>query len=243
MPTVTLSIPKLGVTDKGWERNKEIYVLGFVIDGQETAQRGSERIAAYNETLPQIRKGLAKTNLGRVAFIAASNVFRRIRADQPVSLSGSGIILYPNLDPKGFLAAHFMVVESDHEKRALGKLLGDLVGPDSAIEKAAGELLPALGGPHISLPLGGVLRSLVEVVPSVLKENDDNPLFEHDHSGFDFDCYGLSRGPNPDESTMVEDFQIGNDRAFATLRVRVSWSSSEATTQSPSQTDRSEPDA
>jgi hypothetical protein len=32
MSKVVLSIPKLGVTERGWEHNKEIYVISFTSD-------------------------------------------------------------------------------------------------------------------------------------------------------------------------------------------------------------------
>lgn len=50
-------------------------------------------------------------------------MFERIRADQPPSLSGDGIVLYPPADPHGMHALHFAIVESDRGTRRAGKVL------------------------------------------------------------------------------------------------------------------------
>ena len=211
METVTQSIPKFGVTEKGWETNKELYVLGFVTDNRGLEDRSQKFIGAYNETLPAISPALEGTALAQRVHVSASNVFRRVRADQPVSLSGSGIILYPNLDPKGHLAAHLLVVEHDEGVRSLGRMLESLVN-DSDLNAAAA----ALGNAVKIAPFSGLMNKIGTIVPNLLKNNRDDPLFQHLHSGFDFDNYGLSA-----EEFGVEDFPIGNDRAFGTLRVRV----------------------
>ena len=126
-------------------------------------------------------------------------------------LSGSGILLYPNLDPGGLLANHFLIVESDEGKRRLGKILDDLV-KDDVVNLAIGALIDAAA---VTQPLlGGLMKALVSQVPGILKKNKDDILFAHNHSGFDFDDYGLRPNENP------SDFEVGNDRAFCTLRVR-----------------------
>ena len=216
MATVTLSIPKLGVTEKGWESSKEIYVLGFVTDGRGAEDRSQQFIAAHNETLPDIRPEFARNGVGRYLHVSASNIFRRIRADQPLSLSGSGIVLYPNLDPKGFLAAHLFVVEHDGGVRRAGEWLGkllDRLAEDSGIGSVL-KLIP--GVIDNAIPFAGLMKAVGQVVPELLKDNKDDPLCQHLHAGFDFDNYGLT-----EDDSGVEDFPIGNDRAFGTLRVRV----------------------
>lgn len=214
MAKVVLSIPRLGVTSKGWEQSKEIYVVSFASDlaaaTDEPKQPGV--IAAYNETLPLVAPELMGSALMRYVVMTVSNVFPRIRIDQPVSLSGSGILLYPNLDPNGLLASHFLVVESDEGKRRLGSILEGILADD-----AVGAAIQALISAGVSQPLlAGLMRALTSQVPRILKKNRDDVLFAHSHSGFDFDDYGL-RGPEENPS----DFELGNDRAFCTLRVRV----------------------
>ncbi len=141
---------------------------------------------------------------------SVSNVFERIRHDQPPSLSGSGIILYPNLNPKGMLALHLVIVESDQGKRRTGKVLKEIL-ENQEVKGAVGSLGQALTPPL----LGKLMTALVGAVPLVLQANGDDALFSHSHSGFDFDDYGLEPG------TRFMDFEVGNDRAFCTLRVRL----------------------
>ena len=127
MPKVVLSIPKLGVKPGGFEKNKEIYVMSFSADLRAADEsRLPEVIAAYNETLPNVMPEIANQALLKYVLMAVSNTFQRIRPDQPVSLTGSGILLYPHLDPKGLLANHFVILEDDEGKRRLGKLLENL---------------------------------------------------------------------------------------------------------------------
>ena len=122
--------------------------------------RSPEFIAAHNKALPDIRpdikEALVETQFAQRVHVSAFNVLRRVRSDQPVTLSGSGI------------------------------------------------------------GLSRLMNGIGTIVPKLLKGNEDNPSLQHLHSGFDFDNYGLSA-----EEFGVEDFPIGNDRAFGTLRVRV----------------------
>jgi len=111
MPRVVLSIPELGVCAGG---NQEIYVISFAADLHHTGQpKAVDAIAAYNETLPNVVPEIQKEALMQFMVVSVSNMFERIRPDQPVSLTGSGIILYPGLDPKGLLASHFAIIECD----------------------------------------------------------------------------------------------------------------------------------
>lgn len=219
MPKVVLSLPKLGVTGGGLEKKKEIYVLSFVADlapppvdaDGKPEPKLPEIIAAHNETLPNVVPELASDALLQFVLVSVSNLFTRIKPNQPVSLSGSGILLYPNLDPHGLLASHFVVVESDAGKRNLGKLLGDIAGDDAV----SGAVKKLIQNGVSAQPLAGLLSSLVFQVPKVLKKNKDDLLFAHSHSGFDFDNYGAG----PDKK--FAEFDLGNDRAYCTLRVMV----------------------
>ena len=214
MAEVVLSIPRLGVKKGGRERNKEVYVLSFSSDENNRGHTVSDVIAAQNETMPHVWPAGKAALLSRFVHVAASNTFQRIRPDQPVSLSGSGIILYPNLNPEGMLANHFVVLECDQGTRNVGALL-DLLIKD---EEVSGVVEQMQNGVSRSL-VGGLLRALISGVPKILQNNRDDYLFSHSHSGFDFDDYGLPPG-----QTVGHDFELENDRVFCTLRVRVNRS-------------------
>ncbi|MBZ0100726.1 MAG: hypothetical protein K8I65_01030 [Thermoanaerobaculia bacterium] len=212
MAKVVMSIPKLGVTNRGWEACKEIYVLSFTADlNPPSAPKVQEVIAAYNETLPNVAPAAVAHAGMNFLLTTASNVFPNVRADQPLSLSGSGILLYPNLDPNGLIANHFVIVESDEGKRDLGKLL-DATLSDSTVSGAISVLQKAasLSQPLLATLMGAVVSRL----PAILKKNKDEILFAHSHSGFDFDDYGANGG-------QVTEYQLGNDLANCTLRIRL----------------------
>ena len=213
MAEVVLSIPRLGVKRGGWERDKEVYVLSFSSDENHQGHMVSDVVAAQNETLPNVWPEVGKAPLSKFVHIAASNTFQRIRPDQPVSLSGSGIILYPNLNPGGMLANHFVVLEDDQGQRRFMEVLNGLIKD----EEVSGIVEKLQEGVSRSL-VGGLFSALVSRLPKVLTNRDDF-LFSHSHSGFDFDDYGLPPG-----KTVGHDFELENDRVFCTLRLRLNSS-------------------
>ncbi len=205
---IAITIPSLGVTAKGWEKSKEIYVLGLAADlNPEARNGGDECVGALNETLAAIVPD--RENLGALKWIVASvsNVFHWVRPDQPPSLSGSGIVLYPNLDPQGFLALHLSIVESDAGARRAGEALEGILGHDAVKGAAEGMTVAAEAGVAL------LMRAVTGVVREILEGNKDDVLFSHNHSGFEWDDYGL-------EGDKSKDFEVGNDRAYCTLRVR-----------------------
>jgi hypothetical protein len=139
-----------------------------------------------------------------------SNTFPRIRKDLPLSLSGSGILLYPNLDPKGLLAMHFVVIECDQKTRDLGRTLDGILG-SKPVRDVVTRLVAGVTQPL----LAGLMSALVEQIPKTLANNEDDLLFAHSHSGFDFDKYGLEPGES------MRDYAIGNDKVRCKMRVRV----------------------
>lgn len=211
MPKVMVSMPRLTVTERGWEHNKEIYVIALATDlrGADPARKDVP-VAAYNETLANVAPEVQEAAVLQYVIVSVSNVFHRVRPEQPLSLSGSGIILYPNLDPKGMLALHLAVVESDTKKRNLGKTLSAIL-EDDAVASAARALASAVTQPL----LAQLLSTMIARVPRVLGRNRDDILFTHNHSGFDFDDYGVDPG------AKQTDFVIGNDMAEGALRVRL----------------------
>lgn len=213
--SVVLSLPRLGVKEGGWEHNKEIYVISFASDLSPAAPGAiklPETIAAYNQTLVNVVPAIQNLAALRYVVPCVSNVFDRIRPEQDVSLSGAGILLYPNLQPGGLLANHFVIVESDEKSRTAGKVLQTLLS-DTKVDAAIKGLLDAAA---ISQPMvASVMTALVGQIPTILQKNRDDVLFAHSHSGFDFDNYGLPPGVD------WHDYSLANDRAYCTLRVSV----------------------
>lgn len=84
------------MTHRGWEINKGIYVLSFTADlNQAQGSKVEDVIAAYNETLPTVAPAAVAHAGMKYLLTAVSNIFPRVRPDQPVSLSGGGILLWP----------------------------------------------------------------------------------------------------------------------------------------------------
>jgi hypothetical protein len=211
MPNVVVSIPELGLRGKSLERNREIYVVSFAVDSRGAdRQRNEVPIAAHNETLANAVPGLQNRAALQYVLCMVSNTFQRVRKNQPVSLSGSGILLYPNLDPMGLLALHVVVIECDQKTRNLGKGLEGLL-----VSKSVGDVVARLAVKVTQPLLAGLMNALIDQVPKFLARNKDDILFTHNHSGFDFDRYGLV-GDDP-----VCDFALRNDKVACTLRVRV----------------------
>ena len=205
---VFASIPKLTVTPKG-EKEKEIYVLSIASDLAGVKNRPPS-LGAANETLDRIAPKIPAAM--KYFVVSASNLFHGVRENQPLSLSGSGIILYPPIDPKGMLALHVVVVESDGGKRNAARVLAELFSIESI--RTALRNFPQRAGVKIAPGLlTATFGAITAILPEILKRNGDDILFEHGHSGFDFDDYGMA----PDGS----DYELGNDRAGFHLRIRV----------------------
>ena len=109
------------------------------------------------------------------------------------------------------MALHFVIIESDQRTRNVGKVLNDLFNDDQVTG-----LLKDLSKKITQDLIASAFRLIVGQIPVILKKNRDDALFAHSHSGFDFDNYGIS---SPDGK--FEDFEVGNDRAYCTLRIRV----------------------
>lgn len=211
MSRVVMSLPSLGVTGKGYERNKEIYVVSFATDlNPRTKPAIPDVVAAYNETLPNLVPDLAKQAALQFITVSVSNIFPRIRQDQPVSLSGSGIILYPPKDPQGLLALHLMVIECDESTRNIGEFLAKLLGENS-VQSVVTSLLSTITQPLLAT----LMNAIIDQVPKALKKNRDDLYFAHSHAGFDFDNYAN------EYDKPYTDYLIGNDRVNCVLRSRV----------------------
>ena len=112
---VYATLPEITVTKKGLEKKKEIYVISLASDLHGESNHKPLALGATNETIseitPDIKAGM------KFFVVAVSNIFERIKPNQPPSLSGDGIVLYPPSDPEGMLALHFVIVESDKKTR------------------------------------------------------------------------------------------------------------------------------
>ncbi len=206
---VFASIPELRVTKKGIEKTKEIYTLCIASDLAGSKDRPPV-VGASNETLPALAPEVDAAL--KFFLVSASNVFHKIRFDQPVSLSGSGILLYPPNDPKGMLALHVVVVESDAGKRSAGKVLAG-VAKDKETKSAVDFLAKEFAkGAATAATLTTAFAAVVPVIGALVARNKDDILFEHGHSGFDFDEYGAQAGG--------ADSEVGNDRVRMKLRLR-----------------------
>lgn len=221
MSRVVLSIPELGVSRAGFlgEGKRELYVMSFTCDlwppdtdnNGQPRPKGNGNISAYNETLPNLEPDAMALSAMRYTYVAVSNLFPRVKKDQPVSLSGSGILLYPNMDPKGMMHSYIALIESDAKGRDVGKLLDTLFG-DKEVKGIVNKLVSAGISSTVYAQL---LNTIIGKLPGILKKNKDDLLLAHNHSGFEFDNYGCGK----DRTTA--DFKVENDRAYCTLRVIV----------------------
>src|SRR5262245_42662030 len=103
--------------------DREVYVISLASDLRGESNHRPPAVGASNQTLD----GLSPDVEAAMKFmvVSVSNIFQLIDKDQPVSLSGDGIVLYPPADPQGMLALHFAVVESDQKARNFGAFLKD----------------------------------------------------------------------------------------------------------------------
>jgi len=208
---VYASLPKITVLKGGGEVRKEIYVLSFAADLNSKLKKRQPAVGAANETIDRL------TPEGSDFFVlSVSNVFEGIKNKIPLSLSGDGVILYPPRDPKGMLGLHFAVVESDQGTRDLGTLLGSIFKLPSVkstlaevAKYTALTIIPAAIPPAV---LTAAFGAVATALPIVLKANKDDVLMCHSHSGVEFNNYGGA-------SARGVDFQVGNDRVDAVLRV------------------------
>jgi|GEM_PF-3752828 len=221
MSKVVLCIPELGVTKAGFlgESKRELYVLSFTCDlwppdtdnNGNPRPKGNNSISAYNETLPNLEPEAMALGAMRYTYVAVSNLFPRVKKDQPVSLTGSGILLYPNMDPKGMMHSYIAIIESDAKSRDVGKMLETLFA-DKEVKGVVDKLITA----GISNTMyAHLLNAIIGKLPGILKKNKDDLLLAHNHSGFEYDNYGCGQ----DRTTA--DFDLKNDRAYAKLRIIV----------------------
>ena len=207
---VYATLPQVKVTGKGWEKNKEIYIISLASDLHGESNHRPYVLGAKNETLTQLSPDIKAAM--KFFAVSVSNVFERVRADQPLSLSGDGIVLYPPADPNGMLALHLAVVESDHGTRQAGKILEGILG-DKSVQTVLSEVskLTAASANIPATLLTELFRAVTTIIPAVVKRNKDDIMFSHSHSGVDFNDYNAC----PDG----KEYTVGNDLVEVTLKI------------------------
>lgn len=186
---VFASMPRLESLKGG---NKELYVVSIATDLRGAAEEFDRTVSANNQPLDRIVPANADKSLLKYYVMAISNVYERIRPGNPVSMIGDGIILYPELDPKGLLGLDVFVVESDAGHRSAGKLLEGLFG-DKTIKMGVDSLIAA--GAALTAPLvGDVAAAIVSAIPAILQKNHDDLLLSIAYSGRASRNYGLKPG-------------------------------------------------
>ena len=170
---VSVSITALASGNAG-EKEKEIYAVALYTDGSEDR----------TPTECQDRQGLL-LNCGAFTMVA-SPVYKNITVGSPVSLSGSGIILYPNRAPNGYLMVHVFVIESDKGAERIVELIEKVASGVSGL----GEAGSLSAGPTLGA-IGAAAHVVLEGVKGFVK---DDALLEHTHSGFDYNAYGTTSG-------------------------------------------------
>lgn len=209
MPKLVVSIPKLGLSPTA-DDARELYVLAFASDSNIKENHEAEIVGGSNLSLETMVPGIAGNDAMNYMLASVSNIFPVTRSFPLASLTGSGIILYPNVDPKGFFALQFFVIESDDNHRRFGEKL-EMVLKDENVASAVDKLKKNVANPLI----GGLMGAVGSVVPKIFKGSGDDHLMSHAHSGFDFDNYGI-----PDDKN-VHDFEFKSNLVEGVLRVRV----------------------
>jgi len=212
MPTLVASIPALRLLKDGLEQNKELDVLALGVDPRPRAA-GAPALptGGANADVRELAPGVVGALEGTGAFVVASQTFHRVRAEAPLPLVGSGIVLYPNLDPGGMLGLHVFVVESQSGARQVGDSLGALLG-GGPVKQA---LVALRAAAVVTQPLAaGLLTAVAAGLPAALKAQRDRVWFTMAYTGFDFDGYAMPPGES------VHDFVQANDKVELTLRLR-----------------------
>lgn len=209
MAKLVVSIPKLSLTPRA-DDARQLYVLAFASDSNIVANKEAEIIGGVNKNLATMIPDLASKDAMNFLLASVSNIFPVTKSFPKASLTGSGIMLYPNLDPKGFFALQFFVIESDDNHRRLGEKLEKVLG-DEQVKNAVENLKAAVTNSLI----GSLMGAVSSIVPQLFSDSSDDLLMSHAHSGFDFDNYGI---PNNQNTT---DFHFASKIIEGTLRMRI----------------------
>ena len=186
---VFASMPRLKSLKGG---NKELYVISIATDLRGVDETFDRTVSANNQPLDRIVPANADNALLKYYLMSVSNVFERIRPGNPVQMIGDGIILYPELDPKGLLGLDIFVVESDSGHRSAGKFLDGLL-KDKSVKNGVNELVKA-GAKATTGLIGEVANTVVSLIPAILRNNRDDLLLNVAYSGRASRNYSLEKG-------------------------------------------------
>jgi hypothetical protein len=192
--------------------DSELYVVSFASDLRGQSLHRPPAVGASNSTLADFSPAIEAAM--EFFVIAASNIFHHVDKTHPPQLGGDGIVLYPPADPRGMLALHVSVVESDAGIRKQGKLL-EKVFQDKDV-KSALDAIAKWTGPAGPLPtevLTKAMGAITAVLPEILKSNGDDVLLDYDFSGREIARY---HGSGEGERHAFE-----NGKAAAAIRVYV----------------------
>lgn len=209
MPKLVVSVPKLGLSARARD-SRQLYVLAFASDLNIRKNSDAQIIGGANKDLSSMLPEDSENDALDFMLASVSNIFPVSRSFPQASLSGSGIMLYPNLDPKGFFALQLFVIEDDSNHRRFGERL-EKVLEDDGVKSAVDRLKAGVSNPLI----GNLMGAVSSAVPKFFKGSKDDLLMSHAHSGFDFDNYGL------DEGLKVQDFPLASKNVEGALRIRI----------------------
>ena len=209
MPKLVVSVPKLGLPSKAHDA-RQLYILSFASDLNIKDNSGTEVIGGANKDLSAMLPADSDKDPLKFMLASVSNIFPVTRSFPKASLSGSGIMIYPNLDPGGFFALQMFIIESDDNHRRFGAKLEKVLA-DDGVKTAVDKLKGSITNPLI----GSLMGAVSSVVPKLFKDSSDDLLMSHAHSGFDFDNYGLEEGKK------MQDFPFFSKHAEGILRIRL----------------------
>ncbi|NNE65362.1 MAG: hypothetical protein HKN33_02255 [Pyrinomonadaceae bacterium] len=208
MPKVFASITELESLKGG---NKELYVITLSTDGRGEDKHESDIVSAHNERITRIAPEIVELDALKWMIASVSNIFERVKPGSPALILGDGIILYPELDPKGLLGMHVAVMESDSGHRELGLRLKKVL--ESSEVKGVVKQLTGSGAPTAEL-VGDLMRTVTD---AFLAKNKDDVLLTFGYSGRESTNYGI--GIDIDPTRPVKDFPFQNDLIKGNLRV------------------------
>jgi hypothetical protein len=210
MAKLVVSIPELGLSPTA-DDARQLYVLAFACDLNIKENKETEIIGAGNKNIAALVPDLASKDAMNFLLASVSNIFSVSRSFPRASLSGSGIMIYPNLDPKGFFALQLFVIESDDNHRRFGEKLKKVLN-NKKVKGTVEKLKETVSNPLV----GSLMGAVAETVPAFFSGSGDDLLLSHAHSGFDFDNYGI-----PGEQRVAE-FSFINKIVAGKLRIRIS---------------------
>ena len=188
-------------------------MIAMSTDGRGADKSEQDIISAHNERITRVAPEIGRLDAMKWMIASVSNIFERVKPGSPALILGDGIILYPELDPKGLLGMHVAVMESDSGHRELGKRLKSVF--ESAEVEGAIKELSGVASPRAEL-IGDLMRTVTE---AFLEKNKDDVLLTFGYSGRKSTNYGI--GVDADPSQPVKDFPFQNDLIKGNLRVMI----------------------